>query len=72
MLECFGFLIYFACKQPTPPPAIVACPQVRAWPADYQKRLAKETRALPPDAALRELLAEHVNLRDQARKCRER
>lgn len=45
------------------------CPPVIEWPADLQKRVAKELRTLPGDSALREVVRRAIEQRDVNRRC---
>jgi hypothetical protein len=68
-IVCFGFLVIFTCQQPSPPPPVVACPSITVWTKDFQARIAKQYGALTDD--MRQVLREHIQLRKQARACRE-
>lgn len=69
---CFGFLVFFTCELPPPTPPVVVCPQVPAWSRDFQAKLADGMEFLQPGSAMRQALREHIQLRTQLRKCREK
>ena len=49
------------------PPPITACPTPVPYTAEMQARAADELASLPPDAALREMIADYIRERDQLR-----
>ena len=65
-LVCFGLLLVVCQPAEEPPPArmtVAVCPVIAPWSAVYQKRLAAELRALPPDSAIERAVAEAISLR---------
>jgi hypothetical protein len=68
---CYGLLFVFWCEAAQPTPPITVCPPVAAWSQGYQADLAEEAKRLPK-GALREALREHLRLREQLRRCRNR
>jgi hypothetical protein len=70
-ITCVGLLVWFACELPRPAPPVVVCPPVKTWSARQQGELADAIARLPPGSPLRRAMREHIQLRDQLRKCRE-
>lgn len=48
----------------------IVCPPLIEWSTELQKRAAAEIRALPPGAALPQLVARAIEQRDVVRACR--
>ena len=65
---CLGILVMICRLETAPPPAVV-CPPVRPWSASFQKRIAAELRAAPPDSALAAVAVQSIGDRDVARVC---
>lgn len=65
---CLGILVMICRLETAPPPAVV-CPPVRPWSTSFQKRVAAELRAAPPDSALAAVAVEAIGNRDVARAC---
>lgn len=65
---CLGILVMICRLEAVPAPA-VACPPVRPWSAPFQKRIAAELRAAPPDSALAMVAIQAIGDRDVARAC---
>ena len=65
---CYGLIFVMWCDPPRPV-AAVACPQIEAWPPQFQQQLAVELRAAGPNVRLQ--YRQHLRMRDAARKCRE-
>lgn len=72
MSICYGILFLMWCEQPSQPPAITVCPPLPAWNQTYQSRLADEVERLPKGSAVGEALREHLRLREQLRRCKNR
>lgn len=72
MTICYGILFLMWCDQPPPPPAITVCPPLPSWNHTYQSRLADEVERLPKGSAVGEALREHLRLREQLRRCKNR
>lgn len=70
MTLCYGLLLIFWCEQPAAPPAIVACPPLVQWEAEFQGRMANEIEKLPPNSALAVSVRQHLRLREQLRNCK--
>lgn len=68
---CYGFLFIFQCEAAAIPPVVV-CPAVNEWSKSYQARLADEIERMPAGSAAERALREHIQMRDRARKCRQR
>ncbi len=68
-IVCFGFFVIFTCQAPSPPPPVVACPSISVWTKDYQARVATQYGGLSDD--VKQIIREHIQLRKQARACRE-
>lgn len=51
-----------------PPPQLICLPIVEYTP-DFQKRVLGELKMLAPDAALRTITADYLQLRDKSREC---
>lgn len=67
---CTGWVFIAAqltCTMPDPAP-VVACPPVRTWSRDFQKRVADELRAAP-NGALAQVALQAIGDRDVARAC---
>lgn len=72
MTLCYGLLIVFWCEATQPTPPITVCPPVEAWSQEEQARTADEAKRLPKGSALRETVRQHLRLREQLRRCRNR
>lgn len=70
-LTCIGFLFFFTCEQPAPPPPNVICETVAVWSKPFQDSLHDEYSRLKPDGAARRVIREHVQLRKRARACKQ-
>lgn len=66
---CFGILVMFCEPAAAGGGSVVVCPPVIEWPADLQKRVAQELRALPKESALREVVRRAIEQRDVNRRC---
>lgn len=66
---CYGFLFIFQCEAAAIPPVAV-CPQVNEWSKAYQARLADEIERMPAGSAAELALREHIQMRERARRCR--
>jgi hypothetical protein len=65
---CLGLLVMICRLEAAPPPAVV-CPPVRPWSVSFQKQVAAELRAAPPDSALAAVAVQAIGDRDTARAC---
>ena len=66
-----GCNLLFGAGQCQEPAAVTfVCPHLRQYSAATQDRALAEYRALPPDSALKTLVGDYQNLRDQVRACR--
>jgi len=70
-LTCYGFLFIFQCETAAIPPVVV-CPQLTDWPKAYQARLADEIERMPAGSVAERALREHIQMRERARRCRQR
>lgn len=68
---CYGFLFIFQCEAATVPPVVV-CPSVTDWSKSYQSRLTDEIERMPAGSAAERALREHIQMRERARKCRQK
>lgn len=71
-LVCVGLLVFFSCREEAPAPPVIVCPPVAEWSATYQKQLRDEVAALPPGAAARVAIRQHIQMRKRARVCQTR
>lgn len=66
---CVGLLVMVCQLQVATPAPAVVCPPVRTWSREFQKRVAAELRAVPPDSALAAVAIQTIGDRDVARAC---
>ena len=66
-----GCNLLFGAGQCQEPAAVTfVCPHLRQYSVATQDRALAEYRALPPGSALKALVGDYQNLRDQVRACR--
>jgi hypothetical protein len=61
-----GFYLLLAACSITP---VAVCPPLKAYPPEFNARLADEVEAMPADAAALQAIQDYIALRDAVRAC---